>query len=176
MQSVNLIAGDLLMIRSNGSPSLVGRTALVTELENNLSYAGYLIRIRPNQKLVDPAYLNLWFSSDKIRFQIEMPLRSTNGINNINSSEVKSLTIPLPPLEEQKEIVRKLEKMMQFADRVEEQVKQAEQKLDKFNQSVLAKAFRGKLVPQDPNDEPASVLLGKIQQEKNSTTSKKIKK
>ncbi|MGL5510808.1 MAG: hypothetical protein ACRDB1_14395, partial [Microcoleaceae cyanobacterium] len=75
-----------------------------------------------------------------------------------------------------KEIVIKLEKMMKFADQVEERVKEAEEKLNKFNQSVLAKAFRGKLVPQDPNDEPASVLLGKIQQEKNKTTEKKTKK
>ena len=65
---------------------------------------------------------------------------------------------------------------MKFADQVEERVKEAEEKLNKFNQSVLAKAFRGKLVSQDPNDEPASVLLGKIQQEKNKTTSKKTKK
>jgi type I restriction enzyme, S subunit len=113
-EKVSLLPGDILMIRSNGSVSLVGRTAIVTEAEKNFAYAGYLIRIRPNHQLVNPEYLNLWFSSYEIRLQIEIPLRSTSGVNNINSDEAKRLPIPLPPLAEQLEIVRRIESLFKL--------------------------------------------------------------
>jgi type I restriction enzyme, S subunit len=176
--TLRLIPGDILMIRSNGSVSLVGKTAIVSESERNFAYAGYLIRLRPNKNLVDSEYLNLWFSSYEIRLQIEIPLRSTSGVNNINSDETKRLNIPIPPLQEQKEIVRRIEALFKLADAIAQQYQQAETNLETLNQSILAKAFRGELVPQDPNDEPASVLLERIKAEKTKqeATGKKTKK
>ncbi|NJP21511.1 MAG: hypothetical protein HC763_23725 [Hydrococcus sp. CRU_1_1] len=175
-EKVSLLPGDILMIRSNGSVSLVGRTAIVTEAEKNFAYAGYLIRIRPNHQLVNPEYLNLWFSSYEIRLQIEIPLRSTSGVNNINSDEAKRLPIPLPPLAEQLEIVRRIESLFKLADAIANQKSQIQNNLETLiNQSILAKAFRGELVPQDPNDEPASVLLERIRQEKAKTQATKSK-
>ncbi|MDJ0535282.1 MAG: restriction endonuclease subunit S [Xenococcaceae cyanobacterium MO_207.B15] len=165
LDKLRLTPGDILMIRSNGSVSLVGRTAIIDEAERGFAYAGYLIRLRPNRNLVYPKYLNLWFSSYEIRLQIEIPLRSTSGVNNINSDETKKLHIPLAPLEEQKEIVRRIESLFKLADNIEQQYQQAEIDLETLNQSILAKAFRGELVPQDPNDEPASVLLERIRKE-----------
>jgi len=69
---------------------------------------------------------------------------------------------PLPPLEEQREIVRQVDKLFAFADKLEEHYKKSKEKIDKLPQSVLAKAFRGELVPQDPNDEPASYFANRI--------------
>jgi len=77
-----------------------------------------------------------------------------------------SLPINLPPLEEQKEIVRQVDKLFTLADKVEVHYQKAKAKVDKLSQSVLAKAFRGELVPQDPNDEPAEKLLEQILEEK----------
>ena len=77
-----------------------------------------------------------------------------------------SLYVALPPLEEQTEIVRRVESLFAQADKVESQYKAAKTRLDKLTQSILAKAFRGELVPQDPNDEPASELLKRIQTER----------
>ena len=172
---LRLISGDILMIRSNGSASLVGRTAIIREAEKDFAYAGYLIRLRPNKGLVYPEYLNLWFSSYEIRLQIEIPLRSTSGVNNINSDETKKLNIPIPPLQEQKEIVRRIESLFKLADNIEQQYQQASNNLETLNQSILAKAFRGELVPQDPNDEPASILLERIREEREKATAKKSK-
>jgi restriction modification system DNA specificity domain protein len=75
-----------------------------------------------------------------------------------------SLHVALPSLEEQSEIVRRVEKLFAFADRLEERLSQAQAAVQKLTPALLAKAFRGELVPQDPNDEPASELLKKLQE------------
>jgi len=81
---------------------------------------------------------------------------------NINLKVLKSLNLPYPSLDEQNEIVRLVEQYFAFADTIEAQVKKAQAKVDNLTQSILAKAFRGELVPQDPNDESADKLLGRI--------------
>ncbi|MFM2432516.1 MAG: hypothetical protein RLZZ511_3730, partial [Cyanobacteriota bacterium] len=86
--------------------------------------------------------------------------------------EIRSLGISLPPLEEQHEIVRRVETLFAKADRIEAQYQKARQAVDRLTPALLAKAFRGELVPQDPNDEPASVLLEKIKAEKQQATPK----
>lgn len=84
----------------------------------------------------------------------------------INTTQLKKLILQLPPLEEQKEIVRQVDKLFALADKVEAHYLKAKARVDKLAQSVLAKAFRGELVPQDPNDEPAEKLLERILEEK----------
>ncbi|MBV4496852.1 restriction endonuclease subunit S [Pseudomonas sp. SWRI12] len=81
---------------------------------------------------------------------------------NINLKVLSELAFPMPPLDEQKEIVRRVEQLVAFADQLEVKVSSAKKRIDHITQSILAKAFRGELVPQDPNDEPASVLLERI--------------
>jgi len=173
LESLKLRTDDILLIRSNGSVSLVGKTALVSEVEEGYAYAGYLIRLRVNQKLVNPKYLNLCFSSHSIRLQIELPARSTSGVNNINSTEVQKLRISLPPLAEQVEIISRLEKCFKSIQIIEEQYNNSHEQLETLDRSILAKAFRGELVPQDPNDEPAAVLLDRIRAEREQTSSNK---
>ena len=81
---------------------------------------------------------------------------------NLNLNKVREITIRLPSLPEQTEIVRRVEQLFAFADQLEAKVASAKSRIDHLTQSILAKAFRGELVPQDPNDEPASVLLERI--------------
>jgi type I restriction enzyme S subunit len=126
----------------------------------------YLIRIRPKQNFINSQYLNFWINSYRIRLEIEIPLRSTSGVNNINSDEVKRLSVPLPPLPEQIEIVKRIENLFQYADSIERTYRDTYRQLQTLNQSILAKAFRGELVPRDPNDEPASVLLERIKSDR----------
>jgi len=174
-----LMPGDILLIRSNGSVSLVGKTALVKKTEKGFAYAGYLIRVRPNHDLVIPEYLDFCLSSYDLRMQIEIPARSTSGVHNINSKEVQNLKIPLAPLVEQKEIVRKILNLYNEIDRLESIFSKSLLEHNQLDQSILAKAFRGELVPQDPNDEPANLLLERIRAERerlgNSTKRGKAK-
>jgi type I restriction enzyme, S subunit len=87
-------------------------------------------------------------------------------------AEIRSFPVQLIPIKEQKEIVRCIESLFKLADNIEQQYQQAETNLETLNQSILAKAFRGELVPQDPNDEPASVLLERIRAERDRATAK----
>lgn len=82
---------------------------------------------------------------------------------NLNTSIVKAIEVPLPPLDEQTEIVRRVEALFAFADRLEARLQSARTMADRLTPALLAKAFRGELVPQDPNDEPASELLRRLQ-------------
>lgn len=84
----------------------------------------------------------------------------------INLADVRRLPVALPPYEEQTEIVRRVEQLFAFADQLEARIKASQARIDRLTQSILAKAFRGELVPQDPNDEPASVLLERIKAER----------
>lgn len=163
---LKLVPGDILLIRSNGSVSLVGKSAVIKESEKDFAYAGYLIRLRLNRLLVSPNYLNWCLTSRQLRLQIEIPAKSTSGVHNINSQEVKKLRIPLPPIEEQTEAVRQIESLFKAIGQIEQQYQFTQTHLNHLNQSILAKAFRGELAEQDPNDEPASVLLERIRAER----------
>jgi len=159
---LSLKKGDILLIRSNGSVELVGKSAVVGSREEGLLFAGYLIRVRPNAEKAIAGYINYWLKSPAVRQIVEMTARSTSGVNNINSEEIKSLIFTMPPLPEQNEIVSRVEQLFAIADQLEAKVASAQNRIDRLTQSILAKAFRGELEPQDPNDEPASVLLVRI--------------
>ena len=144
-ESMMLEIGDILLIRSNGSVSLVGRTALVTDKEKGMAYAGYLIRLRVNQEIIIPEFLQYQFKSYAMRLQIELPARSTSGVNNINSEEVGNLQISLPSLDEQEEIINRIKSSFVFVEENEKRFIEAKNYTNKLEQSILAKAFRGEL-------------------------------
>lgn len=91
---------------------------------------------------------------------------ATHGTLRVDTPLLLNWAVPLPPLPEQKEIVRRVEALFALADKIETRYKKAQTQVDKLTPSILAKAFRGELVPQDPNDEPASVLLERIKKQK----------
>jgi type I restriction enzyme, S subunit len=158
-----LADGDILFNRTN-SPELVGKTAVFRDQGRPTSFASYLIRVRVlfiEPELVS-SYLNSPYGKAWIRSQVSQQV----GQANVNGTKLKALMLPLPPVEEQKRLTSLLA-------RVTERVVAAQQKVDELRNlsaaldaAVLSKAFRGELVPQDPNDEPASVLLERIRAER----------
>ncbi len=86
--------------------------------------------------------------------------------SSINASKLKAFEFPLPSIEEQHEIVRRVEAAFATIDRLAAEAKRALELTDRLDEKILAKAFRGELVPQDPNDEPASALLEPIRAER----------
>jgi type I restriction enzyme S subunit len=146
IEKLALRIGDLLVIRSNGSLDLVGRAALATDAVAGYLYAGYLIRIRLNSERVDPVFAQLAFEEPFIRRTIEKLAKSTSGVNNINGKQLKALTLPLPQLLEQREIVRRVETAFAHIERTASEAARATDLLDRLDQATLAKAFRGELL------------------------------
>jgi type I restriction enzyme S subunit len=124
------------------------------------------MRVRLNEKRLLPAYVEIYYQVGFVREDVLKNAKSSAGQNGISGKDLKDTTVLIPPIEEQKEIVRKVEELFHFADSIEARYQKAKAWFDKLPQSILAKAFRGELVPQDENDEPASELLKCIQQAK----------
>lgn len=121
-----------------------------------------LAAIRPLDKM--PSKLVLYY----LRHIEEKLLRQGQGSNftAIGSDDLKNISLPLPPLNEQFRIAKQVEELFAQGDTIEKAVKIAQVNCEKLAQSILAKAFRGELVEQNPDDEPASMLLKKIKSEK----------
>jgi type I restriction enzyme S subunit len=150
IEKLSLQVGDLLVIRSNGSLDLVGRAALVTEDVSGYLYAGYLIRFRFDQTRVDPKFAVLAFEEPSLRAGIERLGKSTSGVNNINSEQLRNLHLPVPSLQEQKEVVSRVDVAFAHIDSLTADAARATALLDRLDQAILAKAFRGGLLNNVP--------------------------
>ena len=130
-------------------------------LDGQLASTGFCV-IRPtiNHKFV------FYYVQSKSFLDVLNNIQRGTSYPAVRNNDVLSTLIPLPPLNEQKRIVSKIESIFGNIDSIEKQVNAAIRSLNTLKQSVLKLAFEGKLVPQDPNDEPASVLLEKIKLQK----------
>jgi len=150
IETYELKEGDILTIRSNGSVDLVGKCALIKKFDEDYLFAGYLIRLRPLSDVIMSKFLLYVLSSHDLRKQIESKAKSTSGVNNINTDELKSLLIPLCSLAQQQLIVSELESKLTVCDKIEETISQSLQQAETLRQSILKKAFEGKLVKMKP--------------------------
>ena len=135
--------GDILFNRTN-SPELVGKTTIYDD-NRAACYAGYIIKIDPYRKYVNPYYLNIVLNSQYAkRWCWE---NKTDGVSqsNINAQKISKFTIPYPSLSEQEEIVNRVQSLFDILDDIERRYKVLCDKLDKLSQAVLCKAFKGEL-------------------------------
>ncbi|CAI8755576.1 type I restriction enzyme, S subunit [Pseudomonas sp. IT-196MI5] len=137
----------------------MGKTAFVDPLTEG-AIASSLVIVRTSNLLL-PRFTYLFLTSPQGKNLISQ-FDNGSAQPNLSAGSLASYPIAIPPLAEQSEIVRRVEQLFAFADQLEAKVTAAKTHIDHLTQSILAKAFRGELVPQDPNDEPASVLLERI--------------
>ncbi|MGN6090918.1 MAG: hypothetical protein ACTHOL_01085, partial [Luteibacter jiangsuensis] len=165
-----LAVGDILVIRTNGSIGLVGRAAAVTtELPTLHYFASYLLRLR----CVDRTFLHRWVSSvlaaPSGRQWLEARAASSAGQHNISLSTLLTMPVPLPPAAEQAHALDLLVNSMERCAEHERAIDLSLSHCTAQRKNILRAAFAGQLVPQDPNDEPASVLLERIRAERAGT-------
>ena len=156
--------GDFFAARGNGSKHLVGIGALASEVTQAVAYPDTMIRIAIDDALVNRDYFALVWNSRVLRNQIEAAARTTAGIYKINQPHICGFAFPLPPREEQDEVLLRIVPILSNVDHQESEITTALAKITALRQSILKKAFSGQLVVQDPTDEPASALLARLAQ------------
>ncbi|UOE41186.1 restriction endonuclease subunit S [Chryseobacterium suipulveris] len=135
---------DVLFNRTNSS-ELVGKTAIYKG-ERPAIFAGYLIRINYDIQILNPKYLTFYLNSASAREYGDSV--KTFGVNqsNINGTKLKTYPLPLAPLSVQEEIVSEIESRFSVADKLEEAINQSLEQAEVLRQSILKKAFEGKLL------------------------------
>lgn len=143
----------------------VGRVAINTM---NCVLTPQTTYYRLNQNFLLSEYLSLYLQSNRFCIQAD-EVKSQTTRDFIPITAQYELFHLLPPVLEQSVIVRRMEQLLSFADQLEKKVNEARTRIDRLSQSILAKAFRGELVSQDPIDEPASTLLERIRASRAAT-------
>jgi type I restriction enzyme S subunit len=155
---------------------LVGKTSVYKNRQTPTVFASYLIRVILIKSAYTPDLLSFFINSIFGRKYIGSVVSQQVGQANVNGTKLSKMPIPLPPLAEQRRIVAEVERRLSVADEVARTVEQSMAQAERLRQSILKKAFEGKLVAQDVNDEPADVLLERIRNEKARTGEKKRKR
>lgn len=154
--------GDLLIARGNGSLKLVGRAGLVPEVRELVAYPDTMIRLRLLDSIVSSHWISLLWDGSRVRSHIEKCARTSAGIYKISQPDIVSAVVPVPPLEEQVQILQIQGRSREDLGRLTREIERALKQSTAQRKNILRAAFAGQLVPQDPNDEPASVLLDRI--------------
>jgi type I restriction enzyme S subunit len=157
--------GDLFVCEG-GEP---GRAALWNRGRMNLSFQKALLRVRVGSE-IDPRFLLAVLEHAAGSGGLEAHFTGTT-IKHLPRVALCAIPLRLPTMKEQVEIVHRIETAFAWIDRLSREAQSARKLIDRLDQAILSKAFRGELVPQDPNDEPASVLLERIRAEGNGQTS-----
>ncbi|MFL6195391.1 MAG: hypothetical protein ACJ75H_14535 [Thermoanaerobaculia bacterium] len=164
--------GDILFNRTN-SPELVGKAA-VFDADLEAVFASYLVRIECDERLVDSRYLCGWINSPWGRRWARTVRTESVSQSNINIARLLLMPLPMPPLAEQREVMRLVGTLFGFAEKIEKRVAAGAEKAEKLWRTVLARSLRGELVPTEAvlarregrPYEPASDLLDRIAAER----------
>jgi type I restriction enzyme S subunit len=158
-----LADGDVLITRA-GPRSRAGIACVVKGDHPMLMLCDKAYRVRVDRSKVLPQMLNLLLNSPEVLDVIDgMKTGISESGVNLTQAKFRELALSVPHIAEQAEIIRRVDTLFAFADRLEARLQTAQTATERLTPALLAKAFRGELVPQDPNDEPASELLRRLQ-------------
>ena len=158
LSAYDLMPGDVIISRSG----TVGEVCVVPAGLGELRFSTNIIRVVLNEEIIKPGYfVFLFLGCTQVLEQVDDLCKGSTRIF-LNQTILNAISYPVPILEEQTEIVRRVETLFAFADRLEARLAQAQTAATRLTPALLAKAFRGELVPQDPNDEPAAELLRRL--------------
>ena len=167
LDRVLLRSGDLLVVEGNGSAGQIGRVAQWQGDLEPCCHQNHLIKVRCASSACRSRWMLLWLLSPLGRRTVLAVASSTSGLHTLSLSKVRAFPVPLAPMQEQAHAVDLVDALSDAARVVQEQIEAATLvRAATVRQSILKRAFEGRLVPQDPADEPASVLLDRIRTER----------
>lgn len=171
---LRLESGDVLM-NEGGDRDKLGRGWVWEAQVPVCIHQNHVFRIRLNDKAFPPQYISHFANENGQKYFFDQGTQTTN-LASVSKRKVAALPVPLPPAEEAIEIVRLIASAFNWLDRMAADHAAASNCLPQLDAAILAKAFRGELVPQDPNDEPATALLARIkaQRENSSKTVREV--
>lgn len=161
LERVRLESLDILIVEGNGSKDQIGRMAIWRNEIPDAVHQNHLIKARLLEKRL-AEYVLTWFQAPIGRQIVEVVASSTSGLYTLSLSKIKQLAVPLPSLPEAQEIVAKVQNLFSQVGELEDHCDAELRRSISLRQSILKSAFTGQLVPQDPSDEPASLLLANI--------------
>ena len=159
-----LVPGDVLFTEG-GDRDKLGRGWVWKGEIDGCIHQNHVFRSRLLLSQMHPEFVSWWGNSFGQTF-FEQSGKQTTNLASINLSVLSSFPVPLPPLAEQRRIVAEVERRLSVIQQAEAAVDANLARAERLRQSILKQAFSGKLVPQDPDDEPASVLLNRIRAER----------
>lgn len=162
MSRYRLVDGDILL-NEGQSPEFLGRPAIWRSQVAEMYFTNSLIRFRCNEDVL-PEWALLVFRSHMYSGRFRRESRITTNIAHLALNRFKSVEFPIPPVEEQAKIVAEVRRQLSLLEAASESVQKSLKRAGILWQSLLAAAFTGELVEQDPADEPAGVLLARIQE------------
>jgi type I restriction enzyme, S subunit len=145
LDAYRLELNDLLVIEGNGSLSEIGRSAIWTGEIENCVHQNHIIRVRCLE--TDPEYVNAFWNSPIGAREIADLAVTSAGLYNLSVGKVAAFPVPVPPLEEQREIIKRIAALMKMADELLGRISLVASTVERSSRSVLAKAFRGELIP-----------------------------
>lgn len=157
-----LLKGGDILFNEGGDLDKLGRGWIWEGQIDRCSFQNHVFRARLHSESDQPKFVSWWGNSRGLDYFINAGKQTTN-LASINKTVLSNLPISMPTPFEQQEIVRRVENLFAFADGFEARLTKARNATESLTPALLAKAFRGELVDQNPNDEPAEVLLKRIQ-------------
>ena len=162
LQAFEVKPGDFIV----SCAGTIGRISKIPQTAQPGVINQALMRIRLNNDKITDDFFVLLFRSPNFQKRILDETQGTAMQNMASISTIKQLVVDIPTIPEQNEVVKRVASLFGLADKLEAHFQATRSRFDSLTPALLAKAFRGELVPQDPNDEPASVLLERIRVEK----------
>jgi type I restriction enzyme S subunit len=138
--------GDFFIMRGNGSLNRVGSAAIAGPPPHEVAYPDTMIRLRPDQAAVVPAYLLAAWTSHQLREQIEGSARTTAGIHKVNQGSIAKYVVPVPPPSEQHRIVAEVDRRLSVLDALDTTLDANLARCARLRQAILKRAFEGRLV------------------------------
>ena len=155
-------AGDVLFTRYSGNPNYVGAAAVVPPDGAGVLHPDKLIRVIADRDSVLPEWIAAYVAAGTGRREVEQRLKTTAGQVGISGSQLRTVPIAVPPICYQQQAVEQIAAVLAERERMRQALSAVKVRAEALRRSILSEAFAGRLMPQDPNDEPASGLLERI--------------